>query len=142
VADLKAVLDNRDKATFEAKTNSLTRASHKLVERIYAQASLNQRQTQGQTYGGGGPGEGQAGPTASDDNVVDAEFEEVKDGKKNSPTLHYASKASPPTHETYPLTGMFYGKVERNALKGLTNNEPPNKPLGVLRTVYYGLVKV
>jgi hypothetical protein len=25
--------------------------------------------------------------------------------------LHYASKASPPTHETYPLTGMLYGNI-------------------------------
>ncbi|MDR1872360.1 MAG: molecular chaperone DnaK [Deltaproteobacteria bacterium] len=83
VADLKAVLDNGDKATIEAKTNSLTQASHKLAEQMYAQASQNQQQNQGQTYGGG-PGEGQGGggAAAQDDNVVDAEFEEVKDEKK------------------------------------------------------------
>ncbi|MDR2422048.1 MAG: molecular chaperone DnaK [Deltaproteobacteria bacterium] len=80
VADLKEVLDKGDKATIEAKTNALTQASHKLAEQMYAQASQNQQsQSQGQDFGGG-PGGGQPGQD-KDENVVDAEFEEVDDKK-------------------------------------------------------------
>mgnify|MGYP001045747662 CR=1 FL=1 len=61
-----------DKDTIEAKTNALATASHKLAEQMY-QAE--------QAKGGAQPGAeaGAAGSHAADDNVVDAEFEEVKD---------------------------------------------------------------
>ena len=60
-----------DKDTIEAKTNALATASHKLAEQMY-QAE--------QAKGGAQPGaEAGAGSHAADDNVVDAEFEEVKD---------------------------------------------------------------
>ncbi|MFH1819835.1 MAG: molecular chaperone DnaK [Pseudomonadota bacterium] len=60
-----------DKDTIEAKTNALATASHKLAEQMY-QAE--------QAKGGAQPGaETGAGSHAADDNVVDAEFEEVKD---------------------------------------------------------------
>ncbi len=59
-----------DKDAIEAKTNALATASHKLAEKMY-QAEQAQ------------PGQAGAGQQASsgsaDDNVVDAEFEEVKD---------------------------------------------------------------
>jgi molecular chaperone DnaK len=58
-----------DKDTIEAKTQALATASHKLAEQMY-QAEQAQAQ----------PGEAAAGGAgAADDNVVDAEFEEVKD---------------------------------------------------------------
>jgi molecular chaperone DnaK len=58
-----------DKDTIEAKTNALATASHKLAEKMY-QAEQAKAQ----------PGEGPSGGAgASDENVVDAEFEEVKD---------------------------------------------------------------
>jgi len=58
-----------DKDTIEAKTNALATASHKLAEQMY---KTEQAQAQ--------PGEAAAGGAgAADDNVVDAEFEEVKD---------------------------------------------------------------
>ncbi len=72
VADLKGVLDKGDKATIEAKMKTLTNVSHKLAEQMYAQASSSQQ-------AGGHPGGDQAPP--QDDNVVDADFEEVKDNK-------------------------------------------------------------
>jgi molecular chaperone DnaK len=72
VADLKAVLENGDKATIETKTNALEQISHKMAERVYSQASSQSSQEQQ-----GGPGGGPGGP-GHDDNVVDAEFEEVK----------------------------------------------------------------
>ncbi len=61
-----------DKDTIEAKTNALATASHKLAEQMY-QAE--------QAKGGAQAGAeaGAAGSHAADDNVVDAEFEEVKD---------------------------------------------------------------
>jgi len=60
-----------DKDTIEAKTNALATASHKLAEQMY-QAE--------QAKSGAQPGaEAGAGSHAADDNVVDAEFEEVKD---------------------------------------------------------------
>ena len=58
-----------DKDTIEAKTNALATASHKLAEHMY-----KSEQAQAQ------PGaSADAGSHAADDNVVDAEFEEVKD---------------------------------------------------------------
>jgi len=59
-----------DKDTIEAKTQALATASHKLAEEMY---KTEQAQAQ---PAGAEPG-GNAG--AADDNVVDAEFEEVKD---------------------------------------------------------------
>ena len=58
-----------DKDTIEAKTNALATASHKLAEQMY---KTEQAQAQPGEAAGGGAG-------AADDNVVDAEFEEVKD---------------------------------------------------------------
>jgi molecular chaperone DnaK len=58
-----------DKDSIEAKTNALATASHKLAEKMY-QAEQAKAQ----------PGEAPSGSAgAADDNVVDAEFEEVKD---------------------------------------------------------------
>ena len=62
-----------DKDSIEAKTNALSQASHKLAEKMYQSEQAQSAQTGGgqQTSSGGG----------TDDNVVDAEFEEVKDNK-------------------------------------------------------------
>ncbi|OZA49284.1 MAG: molecular chaperone DnaK [Hydrogenophilales bacterium 17-61-76] len=57
-----------DKDIIEAKTNALATASHKLAEQMYKD---EQAQQPGAAAGGGSH--------AADDNVVDAEFEEVKD---------------------------------------------------------------
>ncbi|WP_310446008.1 molecular chaperone DnaK [Thiobacillus sp.] len=56
-----------DKDTIEAKTNALATASHKLAEQMYKEEQAKQ------------PGATDGGASAADDNVVDAEFEEVKD---------------------------------------------------------------
>ncbi|HEX9625500.1 MAG TPA: molecular chaperone DnaK [Acidiferrobacterales bacterium] len=75
IADLEAVLKGDDKAEIEAKTQALAEASHKLAEHMYAQASAAEG-AQAQTEGGAAP------EAESGDNVVDAEFEEVKENKK------------------------------------------------------------
>jgi len=67
ISDLEAVLPNDDKDEIEAKTKALTEASSSLAQRLYAEQAE----------------QGQAGAEQSgsndDDDVVDAEFEEVKD---------------------------------------------------------------
>ena len=74
VADLKAVLDKGDKDTIEAKTKALTQVSHKLAEQMYAHANQSQGEGGGPEFGRSGEAQG----TKNDDDVVDAEFEEVK----------------------------------------------------------------
>ncbi len=59
-----------DKDTIEAKTTALATASHKLSEQMYKDE---------QAKNGGAQADGDAGAKAADDNVVDAEFEEVND---------------------------------------------------------------
>lgn len=73
---LKEAMKSDDKDLIEAKTKDLTEASAKMAERLYAQDQAAGAQQAGAT-------DGQAGSQqAKGDNVVDAEFEEVKDDKK------------------------------------------------------------
>jgi len=71
VKDLKEVLDKDDKEVIETKTQALAEASSKLAERMYAQND---------DAGAEGAQAGDAS-AAADDDVVDAEFEEVDDNK-------------------------------------------------------------
>lgn len=77
---LKEAMKAENKDEIEAKTKDLTEASSKLAERLYAQT-----QTEGAAGATGASGEGgsQEEKKKSED-VVDAEFEEVKDDKKHS----------------------------------------------------------
>ena len=74
-AELEEALKGDDKADIEAKTEALATASHKLAEQAYADAG-----------GADAAAESAAGEqpeaAAGDDDVVDAEFEEIKDDKK------------------------------------------------------------
>jgi molecular chaperone DnaK len=75
ITDLEAVLDSGDKDEIDAKTKALAEASHKLAEQMYAQA--------------GGEAGAEAGAESAEsasgkEDVVDAEFEEVKDDKDKS----------------------------------------------------------
>jgi len=72
IAELRAVLKTDDKDAITAKTEALAQASAKLAERAYAKA-----QPQGDAGAAGGAG----GGSAPKDDVVDAEFTEVKDKK-------------------------------------------------------------
>ena len=80
LASLKEAVKGDDADDIKAKTNALAQASMKLGEAMYAQAQKDQA-------GPGGPGApgGGAGPQAGapKDDVVDAEFTEVDDDKKN-----------------------------------------------------------
>ncbi len=80
LTDLKDVMHGEDVEQINKKIEALTTASHKLAEVIYASAAQE----------AGGPGASHAGPGATggagtsagqQDDVVDAEFEEVKGDK-------------------------------------------------------------
>ena len=70
IADLEEALKGDDKENIEAKTNALTEASSSLAQKLYAEQAA-----QAEAAGGAE----QAESSAQDDDVVDAEFEEVKD---------------------------------------------------------------
>jgi molecular chaperone DnaK len=83
MADLKEALKGDDAEAIKAKTNALAQASMKLGEAMYAQAQgAGPGGGQGGGNGGGAPGGG-AGPGGAKEDVVDAEFTEVDDDKKN-----------------------------------------------------------
>jgi molecular chaperone DnaK len=80
--EAEEALKGDDKGTIEAKTEALVAASQKLGEKVYAEAQAAQA-----AAGASAGGDGQAGAESAkasapaDDNVVDAEFKEVKDRK-------------------------------------------------------------
>ncbi|OVZ58016.1 molecular chaperone DnaK [Pigmentiphaga sp. NML080357] len=74
IKDLEDVLKEGDKATIDAKVEALSKASQKLGEKMYADM---QAQAQAAGAAGAAPG-GDAGGAKADDNVVDADFKEVK----------------------------------------------------------------
>mgnify|MGYP006226259081 CR=1 FL=1 len=74
IKDLEEVMKGDDKEAIEAKTKTLAEASGKMAERLYAQ--------KGAEGGAEAAPEAEAQQSAGgDDDVVDAEFEEVKDNK-------------------------------------------------------------
>ena len=88
IKDLEEAIKGEDKADIEAKTEALMTASQKLGEKVYAEAQAAQAAAGAAGGGAGAAGAQQAdaaGAQASakpaDDNVVDAEFKEVKDSK-------------------------------------------------------------
>ena len=73
ITELREVLKGDDKDAIEAKTQSLAEVSGKLASRVYEQSASSS-----------GPADEAAAEATSKggDDVVDAEFEEVKDGKQ------------------------------------------------------------
>ena len=73
VKDAETVVKGDDKAAIDAKAEALATAAQKLGEKMYAAEQAKAQAAQG--------GEAQAEQPKHDDNVVDAEFTEVKDKK-------------------------------------------------------------
>ena len=73
IKDVEEALKGNDKAAIDAKVQALTAASQKLGEKMYADMQAQQA-----AEGGAGAGAGAAGAKAADDDVVDADFKEVK----------------------------------------------------------------
>jgi molecular chaperone DnaK len=72
IAELKTALEGTDKDAIEAKTQALNEAAGKIAEKAYAeQAQAGAEQPSAEAGG------------SKDDDVVDAEFEEVKEGKED-----------------------------------------------------------
>ncbi len=76
IVALEEVMKSDDKDDIEAKTKTLVEASGKMAERVYSQQAAQEGQPEGAANT-----EAAADNTANDD-VVDAEFEEVKDDNK------------------------------------------------------------
>ncbi|MEJ2308046.1 MAG: molecular chaperone DnaK [Gammaproteobacteria bacterium] len=79
INDLKGVIKSDDKDAIEAKTKALTDASAKMAEKLYAQPGADAGAGGSADSGASGSGQGSA-----EDDVVDAEFEEVKDDDKKA----------------------------------------------------------
>jgi len=71
--DAEAAMKSDDKAEIDAKAQSLAQAAQKLGEKIYSEAQ--------QAQGAQASGDGDAQAPKQEENVVDAEFTEVKDKK-------------------------------------------------------------
>jgi molecular chaperone DnaK len=77
--DLEEAIKSDDKARIESKTEALAKVSQKLGERMYADAQGAQSGAQAGAQAGAQPGGGDG--KKADENVVDAEFTEVRDKK-------------------------------------------------------------
>ena len=69
ISDLKSVMDSEDKEAIEAKTKILAEASAEVAQKLYADQAAAGEQANSEDDN-------------SDENVVDAEFEEVDEDKK------------------------------------------------------------
>ena len=78
IEPLKKAMQGEDAAEIKRLSEELTQASHKLAEAMYKKAS----QEAGPQPDAGQPNAEQPGAAAPDDDVVDADFEEVKEDKK------------------------------------------------------------
>ena len=79
IADAKRVVEDTGADADRLKTaaNDLSKASHKLAEAMYAKAAQSQG---GASADGGASGAAGGGESSRKDDVVDADFEEVKEG--------------------------------------------------------------
>jgi molecular chaperone DnaK len=81
--EAEEAMKSDDKAVIEAKTQALAEVSHKLAEQMYAQEQAKQQAGGAeQAAGAGAAGSAQGDKKQDEGDVVDAEYEEVKDGKK------------------------------------------------------------
>jgi molecular chaperone DnaK len=79
IKDLEEAMKANEKAAIDAKTQALAQASQKLGERIYADAQA--KNAQGAPQPDAQAAQGGGGEQKDEGNVVDAEYEEVKDKK-------------------------------------------------------------
>jgi molecular chaperone DnaK len=75
LAELKKLMEGEDAEAIKKATDDLAQSAHKLAEAMYAKG-------QGGEGEAGGGAEQTEASKPKDDNVVDADFEEVKDDKK------------------------------------------------------------
>ena len=73
ISDLEEILKSEDKDKIEEKTKALADASSSLAQRLYAEQQQNSQENQDNQ---------ETNEADSNDEVVDADFEEVKEEKK------------------------------------------------------------
>ena len=78
IENVKKALEGDDVDAIKTAVEALTAASHKLAELMYAQASQNNPDMDGGSDGGDDSGPQNPKNDKGDDDVVDADFEEVK----------------------------------------------------------------
>lgn len=82
IHDLKEAMKSDDKANIEEKTQRLSELSGKMAEKLYANKTNANAETAHSTQNHGNDSGAEADKTAKQENVVDAEYEEVKDDTK------------------------------------------------------------
>jgi molecular chaperone DnaK len=75
LAELKKLMEGEDAEAIKKATDDLAQSAHKLAEAMYAKGQGGEGEAAGSAEQGGAS-------KPKDDNVVDADFEEVKDDKK------------------------------------------------------------
>jgi molecular chaperone DnaK len=84
VSDLRTALKSEDKGVIEKKTEALSQASASIAQRLYGSGAAPGGE-EAASAGAGGPSGPSGAKAGGKDDVVDAEFEEVKDkGRKAS----------------------------------------------------------
>ncbi len=73
ISDLKRAMENDNPSEIKRLTETLTHASHRLAESVYRQPGAGSGQQAGAAAGGY-----ESAPSGNDDEVVDAEYEEVR----------------------------------------------------------------
>ena len=81
ISRLKKAMEGESASEIKKLTEELTQVSHKLAEAMYKQASQQAGQA-GEDQEGGAAGASHEKRSKGEDDVVDADFEEVKDDKK------------------------------------------------------------
>jgi molecular chaperone DnaK len=79
ISQLKKAMEGDDEAEIKRLSDELTQSSHKLAEAMYRQASASQT---GEQQAGAESAQQAKTSSSEDEDVVDADFEEVKDEKK------------------------------------------------------------
>jgi len=79
IKELEEALKGSDKSAIDAKSAAVSAAAQKLGEKMYADMQAQQQAAGAGT--GDGAGSADAGGRAKEDDVVDADFKEVKDNK-------------------------------------------------------------
>src|SRR5699024_11157569 len=78
IKDLREALEGDDKAAIDDKSQKLSEAAAPIMEKVYGQAAEGEQGEQA--------ADASASADAGADDVVDADFEEVKDDEKKSGT--------------------------------------------------------
>ena len=81
ISELEEAMKGSDKEAIEAKTKALAEASGKMAERLYSQQGGADAAAAAAGAAGAAGAGGAEAASGADDDVVDAEFEEVKDDK-------------------------------------------------------------